>query len=368
MRRPRALWLTNIPAPYRVALWLALSKHIDLTVCCLAETEPNREWPIPSASEIGCPLHILRSPRVRLGGELVVYLPSPKLLHVLRSTAPDVLLIDGWESPAYVASMAWAKRRHVPVALSYRSARGAHTYASGPVAKLRSAVFRAADMIYAAGPETVEVVSAMGVPDERIVCGTNTVDVDDVRRRVAAARATVTPGSAHTFLYVGQLIPRKNVSAALTAFGQARAADDRFVVVGDGPDRPSLELQAARLGISAHVQFTGSLAPDEVAGCYALANTLVLPSTKEVWGLVVNEALAAGLHVVVSDRTGVAAAVADMPGVLVCEPNEPALTEALVASRESWRGYIADPPILRATPDAAAKQLAELVAAVMAST
>ncbi len=78
----------------------------------------------------------------------------------------------------------------------------------------------------------------------------------------------------------------------------------------------------------------------------ATSQTLVLASTEEVWGLVVNEALAAGLHVVVSDRCGVARSVEGQLGVFLTEPELPQLVTAMESSRAAWRGWIETPEIL----------------------
>ena len=70
-----------------------------------------------------------------------------------------------------------------------------------------------------------------------------------------------------------------------------------------------------------------------------------------------NEALAAGIHAVVSDRTGVAAAVADMAGVYIASPAVTDLARAMSESRAGWRGPIEKPEILAYGPG----ELAEIV-------
>jgi len=76
--------------------------------------------------------------------------------------------------------------------------------------------------------------------------------------------------------------------------------------VGDGPRRTALEAQVARLDLGGHVRFPGFCQYDELPAYYGLADALVLASTHEQWGLVVNEAMAAGLPVLVSERCGCA--------------------------------------------------------------
>ena len=80
----------------------------------------------------------------------------------------------------------------------------------------------------------------------------------------------------------------------------------RLVVLGDGPCAPALKAQAQALGISPLLSMPGFIQYSELPAYHGLAGAFVLASTSEQWGLVVNEAMAAGLPVLVSDRCGCA--------------------------------------------------------------
>ena len=97
--------------------------------------------------------------------------------------------------------------------------------------------------------------------------------------------------------------------------------------------------------------FAGHRNQEELAQLYAASNTIILASTNEVWGLVVNEALASGLHVVVTDKCGVAEFVQDMDGVFICRTDPKSLQEAMNRSSHQWNGYIEEPEILKFTPE-----------------
>ena len=75
----------------------------------------------------------------------------------------------------------------------------------------------------------------------------------------------------------------------------------------------------------------------------------MLVSDNEVWGLVVNEALAAGLHVVISDQCGVSHSVKRMKGVYIWYEDEESLDEVLRRSAREWNGPIQNPEILEFT-------------------
>ncbi len=88
----------------------------------------------------------------------------------------------------------------------------------------------------------------------------------------------------------------------------------------------------------------------DIPALLARHDSLVLPSSSKVRGLVVNEALAAGVNAVVSRDAGGAKSVASMQGVFLCDPIERGLAAALYASRRSWGGAIESPAIREHTP------------------
>jgi glycosyltransferase involved in cell wall biosynthesis len=107
-------------------------------------------------------------------------------------------------------------------------------------------------------------------------------------------------------LFVGRLAPEKNVSTLLDAFGQYLDSGGtwRLVIAGEGPLNGALCDQADAHIRDGAVVFTGHKNIHELPSLYAFAGCFVLPSLSETWGLVVNEAMASGLPVIVSSRCG----------------------------------------------------------------
>lgn len=112
------------------------------------------------------------------------------------------------------------------------------------------------------------------------------------------------PTDATVYLFAGKFIPVKRPSDFVDAIGRSSSAWPRIVglMAGDGPLRGQCENQARSAG--APVRFAGFLNQSRIAEAYAVADALVLPSTTETWGLVVNEAMACGLPCIVSDLVG----------------------------------------------------------------
>lgn len=355
--RPSLAWCTNLAAPYRLPVWTALAAKVELHVRTLALVEPGRHWEWPRPDGYSLETLPTRSIRIRDG-----------VLYALRGNArrdlPQVsaLILPGWENPAAWQLRAWARRNNVATIAFYESTTSSHRSRSGPLATARAKFLGSAGSVLTVGEESRAAVLGMGVPGDRVITGFNPVDVEWFTASAAEHRnrAPASMCSGHRFLYVGQLIERKNVDTLLDAFASISAPGDSLTIAGDGPLRQQLMLKASAI-TSGSVRFVGHVDHADLPALYASADTLVLPSTTEVWGLVVNEALACGLHAVVSDRCGVVASVTGMPGVYPSAPTESDLAAAMRASRDTWRGPVTDPPILAHTPSAFADRTLEAV-------
>ena len=346
---PRIGWVTNVSAPYRHPVWSAMAGRTNLTVGLLAENESNRRW--SAALPNGVSRLPLRSLCLRWRS-LHLYVLRQS---ALRSAPIDALVLPGWENPAAWQLLLDARRRKIATVGFYESTDASHAFGGGVVARARSRFFRAVDVVVTVGRASERAVLGFGVDADRIVRADNAVDVQGIHQAAKLAAPPLAPRTSH-FVYVGQLIERKNVDAILTAFAQ-QDPETRLSIAGEGPEAAKLARRSVQLGISERVQFLGYVAPEAVASLLSTAQTLVLASTVEVYGLVVKEALAAGLHVVVSRPCGVAEDVADMDGVYICETSPESIAAAMRRSSAEWSGMIGSPDVLRHTPDAMAAEV-----------
>jgi len=139
--------------------------------------------------------------------------------------------------------------------------------------------------------------------------GYDVVDNGFFAERAAEIRArTGTNHGGGPFLFVGRLIAQKNLPLLLRAFQEYRRMGGTrcLEIVGDGPQNEELQKTDVRSALGDAVLFRGHRSHRDLPEDYARACCLILPSVSESWGLVVNEAMAAGLPVIVSDRCGCA--------------------------------------------------------------
>jgi glycosyltransferase involved in cell wall biosynthesis len=107
-------------------------------------------------------------------------------------------------------------------------------------------------------------------------------------------------------IFVGQFIHRKGVDILLDAMRPllAEYAGLHLTLIGTGDQRATLEAQAAACGFQDRIAFVSAMAATDVQGRIAAAHLLALPSRWDGWGMVVNEALAVGVPVIVSNQCG----------------------------------------------------------------
>ena len=143
-------------------------------------------------------------------------------------------------------------------------------------------------------------------------------------------------------IFVGRLIPEKNVSLLLDALALLRyeIPDLKAVIIGNGPEKRKLEHYARRLGIHDNVIFKGFLeSHEEVIAHMKAAKALVLPSKREGFGIVALEANAAGIPVVTVNYPMNAAKDLVVPGYngIISEPSPNSLMESILMAMEDGR-------------------------------
>jgi glycosyltransferase involved in cell wall biosynthesis len=121
-------------------------------------------------------------------------------------------------------------------------------------------------------------------------------------------------------LFVGRVAYEKNIGFLLEVVDRVRTelADVLFVIAGEGPARPSLELEVKRLGLSENVRFIGYLdRHTELNSCYRAADIFIFSSRTETQGLVLLEAMAQGVALVSTAELGTRDVLKDGVGVWI---------------------------------------------------
>jgi glycosyltransferase involved in cell wall biosynthesis len=302
------------PTPYRAPLLdrVAALPEIDLTVVYAADTVARRTWRVkPKHRSV-----FLRGVRLP-GAERVLhhdYPLTPGVVPALRGARPEVVVISGWSTFAAQSAIAWCRLRDIPYVLVVES------HDEGPRAGWRRAVKDTVVPSVVANASSALVTGTLagksmvdrGAPADRVRVFANTVDVEEFgasasrldARRPELRSALDAAADDVVVLSVARLAPEKGLDVLVEAVA---AADDRrllLVVAGEGGERTRLERLARDAGV--RLVLTGDVEWERIVELYVAADVFALLSEREPWAVVVNEAAACGLPLVLSDRVGAA--------------------------------------------------------------
>lgn len=243
-----------------------------------------------------------------------------RLFSVLDEFRPDAVAVPGWASIASFAAIAWCLRRNVSVImLSESSQWDARRHLVTEWVK--SQVVKSCGSALVGGSPHVRYICSLGMPEDLVFRGYDVVDNQYFSNGALAVRAMSRKYRRtfklpeRYFLASARFVPKKNLSRLIEAYHLYRGhivengnalADEPFylVLLGDGDERTVLQELVRQLKIQPHVIMPGFIRYEDLPVYYALSQAFVHASTVEQWGLVINEAMASGLPVIVSNRCG----------------------------------------------------------------
>lgn len=298
------------PTPYRAPLFDRISEveGLDLTVVYAAATISSREWTIPLAHRAV----VLRGWHVPTGRLLYHDYPlTPQVWPMLTRLRPDVVVVPGWSLFAAHAAILWCRFHRIPYLITSES----HALEPRPRwTEALKAIILPRIVVPAAGYLVTGRLSGMflqryGADGSRVRLFANTPDAESLMakaerrsaRRDDVRRAYGFGPNDVVVVSVARLLPQKAPDVLVRAVARSSVPMKLFFV-GSGPERAKLEALARDEAVDA--TFAGHLEGDELVDAYLAADIFALLSRREPWGVVVNEALASGLPVVLSNRVG----------------------------------------------------------------
>lgn len=306
--RPRVAIVFQRFGPYHISRLEAAARHLAVIGIELSATDRTYAW--ASTKDSGRFRRIVVSPDI--DAEPIARMAA-KVARTLSDARPDAVAIAGWSHPAALAALLWCSWKSVPTVLMSDSAAGDAVRRSWREGVKRRIVSLFASAVVGGAPHCPYLVG-LGMPWDAIFDGLDVVDNDHFEKGAARVRADADGHRARHalparyFLTSSRMIGKKNLFAILDAYriyrADAGAQAWDLVMLGDGRLMPSIRDAIACAGLTHHVHLPGFRQYDELPIYYGLAGAFVLASTTEQWGLVVNEAMAAGLPVLVSTRCG----------------------------------------------------------------
>lgn len=228
---------------------------------------------------------------------------------------PDAVAIISYSFPDARACLEWC-RKHRRIAVLMSATKADDAPRTGWRERVKETLVAQYDAALVGGTPQRAYLKQLGFPNELIFQPYNAVDNDFFWEGAEAARLNRQPlghevntrSETPYFLASNRFVPRKNILRLLEAYAAYRSKVSRpwpLLLVGDGPERQSIEQYIDEHRVPG-VVLCGFRQIGELPAYYGLAGAFVHPSLMDQWALVVNEAMAAGLPVLVSDRAGCA--------------------------------------------------------------
>lgn len=296
----KLLFLTVMPSPYQRELFARLNAEADLDAEVLYFTAmaSDRDWQDPRLSDFE---EVIPGKTLQFLGPSAHW--NPSAVSKIKACDADLVIVSDYSAPTAQVVMRFLARKGRPFVFwgevpgfSKRSKVG-----NWIRAQLQSPL-KQSEGIAAIGEKAVEKYAELfpGKPIFNIPYFCDLARYEDAR-----ATSRLDKSEEVEILFSGQLIDRKGVDVLLAAFVRAADKDPRLRLrlLGSGPER-SRYTGIVPDHLSNRVDFMGHIEPENLPSVFAKADIFCLPSRHDGWGIVVNEALGAGLPILVSDAVG----------------------------------------------------------------
>jgi glycosyltransferase involved in cell wall biosynthesis len=286
--------LMNMPAPYRVDLFNELTKNPDYEITVIYSTmiEDNRKWEI-SKESLKHNYVFLKVKTIKFKYKLhykYVHIPF-NIIKILKELNPDIIIGQEY-NPSVCLAFNWAKRNNKRY-ISWsdgtlnqeRDISFVHRY-------LRKMICSNSEAFIASSTKTKEAQAFYGADERKIFLSILTMDLKKYL-------STKDNYNNKNLIFVGRLVKGKGLDLLFHAL---RDVKNDFIlnIIGDGEEEENLKKLAQELNIYDKVNFLGFKQKDEIVKCYKESDIFVFPTRLDCFGLVITEAMCAGLPVIVS--------------------------------------------------------------------
>jgi glycosyltransferase involved in cell wall biosynthesis len=292
--------ITNIPAPYRVKVFEKLANFVDLSVIFCARGESNRSWKLPKFNFRHIFLKENFVERKSKDTFVQTYVHNNfDVFFELRKLKPDIVITSGF-NPTHIYAFIWAKlnrSKHICMTDGTVDSESGLTYLHNLIRKV---VFFGSHAFIAASEGGIKLYKSFSISTASIfksqLCANNNIFFKK------------TPFKSRNFdvLFSGQFQERKMpfLFAEICNLLVEKRGKCKALLIGDGPLREDLLRSLSQKGVDFH--YAGFVDQDSLPNYYSASKVLLFTTRMDAWGVVANEAMAAGTPVITSPFAGVA--------------------------------------------------------------
>ena len=297
----KILYLTGYPAPYRVAYFDVLGQTADVTVLFADRKEDqahrSQAWFVQGDGNFRA-VQLEKRVTAMRGGNLCL-----DVVDWLKQKW-DVIVLCGYSSPTVMLAMAYLKARRIPFWMEVDG--GLIRHDSRAKYLFKKTLVSAAGGWLSTGKSTTDYLVHYGAKREKVYeYPFSSLHESDMPHDLLtleekrALRKELGIASERMILSVGQFIHRKGYDILLRAAAKLNPGTDIYIVGGT----PTEEYRAMCRELNLHnIHFEGFMKKEQLLKYYQASDVFVLPTREDIWGLVINEAMAYGLPIITTDR------------------------------------------------------------------
>ena len=345
----KVLFLTNIPAPYRVKFFSELGNLVDLTVLYELHNASNRDssW---KAEDVE-----LTYKEVFLNGIQVVADGSISFdVFSYLNDEYDFIIIGTHGTPTAKLAMFYMRARGIPYILNLDGMLSDELNQKSLLIRLmRKFLFQGANAYLTSGKDTDCYLQKLGIDisskcyhyhfssvDDSDIVDNNDFDIKmHIKESLGFKEKAVV-------MCVARFIPGKGIDMLLRAFASLKRQDTALVIIGGVGTVYDSVLSGMEDEIKSHIYFPGFMSKEKLTKYYRASDVFVLPTHHDGWGLVINEAMANGLSIITTDKCGAGLEIIkdDENGFLVKDNDEAGLGHKInyLLNNKNIRQYMSE--------------------------
>lgn len=281
------LFITNVPAFYKINLYNELAKKIKIKVIFISSTSEIRE-PDFTNKTINFSHVVINSKEFESRNSFLTLI---KIYNEIRKINYNIIIYPGWEiKELFFLSLLFNKKKNA-VAIESSILESS---TSGFKNILKNIFIKRMSKAYPSGSLQLEILKALNYNGKVYI--THGVGIPNNPTIKPALDINKKMKDHISYLYIGRLSPEKNLELLINTFNNL---SNILYIVGSGSDELKLKNIA-----KPNVIFLGYVNNRELNKIYSQADVFILPSKIEPWGLVIDEAIYYNLPVIISDRVG----------------------------------------------------------------
>ncbi len=309
-KEKKVFLLTEIVSPYRVPVFnhIAKENQFDFKVLFLSGISGGRKWQMHE-EDMDFDYEIIRGFKLSLPLRFPIFF-NPSLWKLLTQGNPDVVICGGYQHPSYLVAFLYCKLFKKKFILWCESHEKS-VRVKWPLAQFyRKYISKKASRCIVPGKSSFQYMKSFGIPEEKIKTARNAVDNELFSNKVIEVRKTKEEIKQNRgypkriLVSVGRLLHYKGFMTLIEAYEKLKDKESiGLVLVGDGPDEEEFKQYCKKNNLK-NVFFEGFKQQEELPFYYGISDVFIMPSFRDEWGLVLNEAMACGLPVIVSEDIG----------------------------------------------------------------